>query len=58
MKTSSSKWLGFLCRSRFFLAVIVGLGIGWAMSKSLGTAVSFAIGGAVTIALLARPRGE
>ena len=58
MKTSSSKFLGFLCRARFVLAVAVGLGIGWAMSKSLGSAVSFAIGGATTIAMLAGRRGE
>jgi len=58
MKTSSSKWLGYLCRARFFLAVVVGLGIGWAMSKSLGPGVSFAIGGATTVAMMARPRSE
>ena len=58
MKTSSSKFLGILCRARLFLAVVVGLGIGWAMSKSLGTAVSYAIGGATTIAMLAGRRGE
>jgi hypothetical protein len=58
MKTSSSKWLGYLCRARFFIAVVVGLGIGWAMSKSLGVAVGFAIGGATTLIMLARPRGE
>ncbi len=58
MKTSSSKWLGYLCRARFFLAVVIGLGIGWAMSKSLGPAVSFAIGGGITVVMLERPRGD
>jgi len=58
MKTSSSKGLGYLCRARFFLAVVVGLGIGWAMSKSLGPGVSFAIGGATTVAMMARSRRE
>lgn len=58
MKTSSSKFLGFICRARFVLAVVVGLGIGWAMSKSLGPGVSYAIGGATTIAMMAGRRGQ
>jgi hypothetical protein len=55
MKTNTSKWLAHFCRARFALAVIAGLGVGWAMSKSLGSAVAFAIGGGITVALLARP---
>jgi hypothetical protein len=58
MKTNTSKWLAYFCRARFALAVIVGLGVGWAMSKSLGSAAAFAIGGSVTVALLARSRGR
>jgi hypothetical protein len=56
MKTTLVSWKIYLCRSRFFLAVVIGLGVGWAMSKSLGSAVAFAIGGSITVALLARPR--
>ncbi|MDI1320537.1 MAG: hypothetical protein PSW75_10155 [bacterium] len=54
MKTYTSKWLQYFCRARFGLAVAVGLGVGWAMSKSLGAAVAFAVGGSITVALLAR----
>ena len=48
--------MGYVCRSRFTLAVALGLGVGWAMSKSLGPAGAFAIGGGLTVAMLARPR--
>ena len=56
MKNTTAMLLGLARRTRFFLAVTVGLGTGWAMSKSLGPAVSFAIGGGITVALLSRPR--
>ena len=56
MKTKASKWLGYVCRSRFTLAVAIGLGVGWAMSKSLGPAVALAVGGGITIAFLSRSK--
>ena len=58
MKTNTSRWVQYFCRARFALAVTVGLGVGWAMSKSLGSAVAFAIGGGITVALLARPNNN
>jgi hypothetical protein len=58
MKTTPSKWSAYFCRARWFLAVMLGLGIGWAMSDSLGVAVGFAIGGSVTVAMLSRPRED
>ena len=58
MKTNTSKRFIYFCRARFVLAVAVGLGVGWAMSKSLGSAVSFAVGGSITVALLARTKGN
>ena len=54
MKTSTSKLASICCHSRFVLAVALGLGVGWAMSKSLGVAVGFAIGGSITVVMLAR----
>ncbi len=56
MKTTTAKWLGYVCRSRFASAVALGLGVGWAMSKSLGPAVALAIGGSITVALLSRTK--
>ena len=58
MKTTASKWLGYICRSRFALAVVIGLGLGWAMSKSLGPAVAFALGGSITVAMLSRGKDD
>ena len=54
MKTSTSRFTALMCRARFILAVACGLGIGWAMSASLGVGVSYAIGGGITVAMLAR----
>lgn len=54
MKTSTSKLASICCHSRFVLAVALGLGVGCAMSKSLGVAVGFAIGGSITVVMLAR----
>ena len=53
MKSSPEKGTGRLRRTRWFLAVAIGLGVGWAMSKSLGPAVGFSIGGGITLAFLA-----
>jgi len=57
MKTLVGKLSDWLCRTRFVFAVVIGLGIGWAMSKSLGVGTGFAIGGAVTVAMLSGKRG-
>jgi hypothetical protein len=54
MKTLAAKWSGWFCRHRFAFAVVMGLGVGWSMSKSLGVGTGFAIGGAVTLAMLSR----
>lgn len=57
MKTLTSKWSVWFCRNRFVFAVVLGLGIGWSMSKSLGVGTGFAIGGAVTVAMLSGKKG-
>lgn len=46
------KMTSTICRSRWFLAVMLGLGIGFAMSASLGPGVGFAIGGGISVVLL------
>ncbi|QYM78202.1 hypothetical protein K0B96_12945 [Horticoccus luteus] len=46
------------CRWRGLTAAAVGLGIGWAISKSLGVAMGCAIGTGVTAAMLAAGRNE
>ena len=56
MKTNTQKWLDYACRSRAFLAIVLGLGVGWAMSRSLGAGVGFAIGGGLTLALFPRTK--
>ncbi len=57
MKTLATKWSGWFCRNRFVFAVLMGLGIGWSMSKSLGVGTGFALGGAVTVAMLSGKGG-
>ncbi len=44
--------LGTLCRSRWVLAVALGLGLSWAMSESLGWGVGSAIGGGLALVML------
>ncbi len=43
-----------LCHHRFLPAVALGLGLGWALSASLGAGTGFAVGGALTLAFLPR----
>lgn len=40
-----------MCRSRWFRAVALGLGVGWAMTASLGWAVGVAIGCSLTMVM-------
>ncbi|WP_221032019.1 hypothetical protein [Actomonas aquatica] len=50
------KTLTLFCRSRWFAAVVTGLGVMWAMSASLGWGVGAAIGGGITVTMLSTRR--
>ncbi len=47
-----------ICRHRFLSAIMLGLGVGWAMSEAISLGVGIAIGGGMAIVLMQRAETE